>query len=194
MPALIGDRPLTAAERTKRWREKNPERAKEVQKNYEERHPNARKEISQRFYQRNVESEKKRSIAWREKNRLKAREHQRKSWHKNRDANIARRKIWTENNKDKILEKDHRRRALELNCNRYLILPKEIKKLRNSPCNSCGSKESIQIDHVIPLSRGGSHGIGNLQPLCKSCNISKNARFMTEWYKSVGRKGNINAN
>ena len=28
MPALIGDKPLTAAERSRRWREKNPEQRK----------------------------------------------------------------------------------------------------------------------------------------------------------------------
>lgn len=29
------------------------------------------------------------------------------------------------------------------------------------------------LDHVIPLSRGGAHGLWNMQPLCKSHNSSK---------------------
>ena len=180
---------MTPAERTKRWREKNPERAKEVQERYTKNHPGIRQEISRNFYRRNAESEKKRSVEWRIKNLDKARAHNRKSWHKNREVNLQRKKVWNQNNKDKILEKEHRRRALVNNCTTYKITKKDLRRIKRGPCMACGSTESIQMDHIIPLSRGGSHGIGNLQPLCKPCNISKNARFMTEWRKSVGKKG-----
>lgn len=43
----------------------------------------------------------------------------------------------------------------------------------NSRCAYCGSEESIQIDHIVPLSRGGAHAIENLQPLCRTCNTVK---------------------
>lgn len=43
-------------------------------------------------------------------------------------------------------------------------------------CLACGKQESISIDHIVPLSKGGSNDISNLQPLCLSCNSSKNAR------------------
>ena len=65
----------------------------------------------------------------------------------------------------------------------FLILNKEIKKLYRDPCFICGSKKDQSIDHIIPLSRGGRHSVGNLMTLCRSCNASKNARFMIEWYK-----------
>lgn len=185
---------MTPAERAKRWREKHPERAKEVQERYEKNHPGIRQEISRNFYHRNAESEKKRSVKWREKNRNKAREYSRKSWHKNREVNLQRKRAWIQNNKEKVLELDHKRRALKNNCTTYKITKKDLRRIKRGPCMACGSTESIQMDHIIPLSRGGSHGIGNLQPLCKSCNISKHKRFMTEWYKSVGREGNINGN
>ncbi len=43
-------------------------------------------------------------------------------------------------------------------------------------CLCCGSKFKIQIDHVIPLSRGGTNWPDNIQPLCKSCNCKKGTK------------------
>lgn len=43
-------------------------------------------------------------------------------------------------------------------------------------CQECGTTESLTIDHVIPLRKGGTSDLDNLQPLCKSCNSSKGTR------------------
>lgn len=51
-------------------------------------------------------------------------------------------------------------------------------------CQSCGCDcdtkyphpRSPELDHVIPLSKGGEHTRANTQLLCKSCNGMKNAR------------------
>jgi len=63
----------------------------------------------------------------------------------------------------------------------FLVTLKEQRKLYSQPCFYCGSNESIQLDHVVPLSRGGNHSIGNLVPACASCNNQKNKWFITEW-------------
>ena len=43
---------------------------------------------------------------------------------------------------------------------------------------------SKHLDHVEPLSRGGSNGIENLQWLCQPCNLSKSTHDYDEWLKS----------
>jgi 5-methylcytosine-specific restriction endonuclease McrA len=84
-------------------------------------------------------------------------------------------------NPEKKRNKDNIRRARKLANGVYQISAKELKKLYNSPCLYCGSNNLIQADHVIPISRGGTHGIGNLVPACQKCNFSKGRKFLTEW-------------
>lgn len=49
-------------------------------------------------------------------------------------------------------------------------------------CAYCGNQpEVVQMDHVIPLARGGRHAIGNVLPACPSCNHSKQAALLAEW-------------
>jgi 5-methylcytosine-specific restriction endonuclease McrA len=65
-----------------------------------------------------------------------------------------------------------------------IIIPPEVKKYvfeRNKyQCQSCGKtnlETKLHIDHIIPLARGGSNDISNLQTLCSKCNLQKKDRL-----------------
>lgn len=43
----------------------------------------------------------------------------------------------------------------------------------NGRCALCGDTEHLEVDHIIPISKGGTGDEANLQPLCRRCNRRK---------------------
>lgn len=59
------------------------------------------------------------------------------------------------------------------------VLREEWLQLLKKYCNQClrcGTMERIEMDHIVPLSKGGKHEIANIQPLCRYCNATKGAK------------------
>ena len=49
-------------------------------------------------------------------------------------------------------------------------------------CIYCGSVDSLEWDHIVPLARGGPDTPDNLVRACTSCNRSKGAKTISEFY------------
>lgn len=43
--------------------------------------------------------------------------------------------------------------------------------------------DDFQVDHIMPVSKGGANRIDNLVPCCKSCNASKGAAIVAEQFR-----------
>ena len=59
-------------------------------------------------------------------------------------------------------------------------IPKEVRtyiyQRDKYHCQSCGKthqETNLTIDHIIPLARGGTNDLSNLQTLCFTCNQRK---------------------
>lgn len=88
-----------------------------------------------------------------------------------------RKKEWKQENKDKIYF-DVRKRILQKRTSGAHTLEQwnELKKFYNYMCLCCKQQEpfiKLTEDHIVPISRGGSNNIENIQPLCVSCNSRK---------------------
>ena len=44
-------------------------------------------------------------------------------------------------------------------------------------CVECGSNEKLEFDHIIPVSKGGSNTMRNIQLLCERCNRAKSNKI-----------------
>ena len=68
-----------------------------------------------------------------------------------------------------------KRRAIPLGL-RYQILIRD-----NSTCQCCGAKAAdgtqLHIDHIKPVSKGGTNVKENLQTLCADCNLGKSDNY-----------------
>jgi hypothetical protein len=56
----------------------------------------------------------------------------------------------------------------------YVINERKLNILfRDKVCKECGTNKNLTIDHIIPLSKGGTDAVSNLQALCRKCNEKK---------------------
>jgi hypothetical protein len=94
---------------------------------------------------------------------------------------------WRKNNPDKIKILNSATKSRRRKSERKLFSRKDwlyILRQYRSCCAYCGGAGDLTMDHVVPLIRGGRHSVGNIVPACRSCNSSKNRKFIVEWRKS----------
>lgn len=53
----------------------------------------------------------------------------------------------------------------------------EVWRRDQGKCAGCGSREKLEYDHIVPVSRGGSNTARNVELLCEACNRNKGDRI-----------------
>lgn len=101
-------------------------------------------------------------------------------YERNRQEVISRSKRWAQENAEKVKAakaNNRRRRRAVKNASKGHFTVEEFDALCSAygyACLSCGATDRVlEADHVVPLTRGGSDEISNIQPLCGECNRRK---------------------
>jgi len=92
-------------------------------------------------------------------------------------------------NKEKIKAYWHKRRARQMAGGSHSADDvARINSLQRFKCAICktSTKKSFHIDHVMPLSKGGSNDAGNIQLLCAPCNLKKSAKHPIDYMQQLG--------
>ena len=108
---------------------------------------------------------------------------------KNRESAREACKRWRDSHPGWGREHAAKRRAIKLNATigdikpivAFISTTHSMDRVRCYWCKKLVPKKLRQVDHIIPLSRGGAHSIDNLCRSCRHCNLSKNNQMPEEF-------------
>jgi 5-methylcytosine-specific restriction endonuclease McrA len=164
-------------------RKSNPDRYLKSEAAYRDRNRDKVRQSDRDAYLKDPEKFRKKTLDYLRKNPEKAKELKKNSQLNRSDKYVEgmkrRSKLYWERHPGKKMEYYRKRRARELGVSGGHYTEKEwcdLKVMHDQSCLSCGKVEpniKLQADHVIPISKGGSDDISNIQPLCPLCNRRK---------------------
>jgi len=93
-------------------------------------------------------------------------------------------KEYRKNNKDKV---NAYNRKYKSQCSRRPLNKKRrsvIISENDNKCARCNSTDNLNVHHIKPLNRGGTHELNNLLVLCFTCHMEWEKRFKNFWLKN----------
>lgn len=122
----------------------------------------------------------KRATVWQKNNKIRHSLHVKNWQSKNRNRINVNMSVWRENNRALWNLYQQKRRTTKAHSEGEYSVEEwlELCERFNNKCVSCNKEKPLTVDHVIPLSRGGSNFIYNIQPLCGSCNSKKHDKII----------------
>jgi 5-methylcytosine-specific restriction endonuclease McrA len=172
------------------------ERKKAMDAAYRATHKEEHKKNAAAWYDKNKELTKARASKWQKDNPERYDDVRRASRKKHKDTINARVRLhlkahpellrkkkiktaqWKKEHPENLRATENKRRTAKTQAGGSFT-PEEFIFLCTAygfKCLCCNRKRKLTADHVIPVSKGGTSNIDNIQPLCRPCNSSKGAK------------------
>jgi 5-methylcytosine-specific restriction endonuclease McrA len=137
------------------WNKLNPEKKKQSNANWKANNRGVYLTSRQRRYEKDADNRRSKSKEWRDQH-----------------PEMVRIQWKTRQSRERASVGDHS--------------PNDIRVLYEDQCGQCaycGIRlfDSFHVDHVIPISKGGSNWPDNLALTCEYCNLSKKDKLLAEW-------------
>ena len=177
----------------KKWNKENPEKVRAYQAITRARYREEIKERRRLYCLKRRDLINERNRRWHKANPEKSKALARRKYaNADREAIRERHRLWHKNNPEKSRALSTRRRAAKLAApgSHTGAETQAILIAQNHRCIYCHAdlrKVKRHLDHVIPLSRGGSNDKSNLQWLCQSCNVKKSNKDPIDFAQEQGR-------
>lgn len=169
------------AEYSKRWRANNAQSIIDRRKSYREANRDALNQKTREWRDKNPgyapPGWSEYSEKWYQENKERLSEIRRLHYQSNRGAYRANR--LNRIARERSAEGRHTSKDVES------LLKAQDHKCAN--CKACTRRTGYHVDHIQPLSKGGSNWPDNLQILCPTCNLSKSDKDPIEWARKNGR-------
>lgn len=175
----------TIKQRVARYFSTNKEKVYDYKRKWNKKNKNRKLEYDRRYREKNEETERIRKAKYVVENKEKVIQSQRKYREANKEKDRAYAKIWRARNPEKVRARSERRRAAKRGAE-GAHTAEDIKQQyarQGGRCHWCSRKvgKKFHVDHIVPLSRGGSNSPENLVISCPKCNLSKGAKLPHEW-------------
>ena len=149
------------------------------------------REVTRAWYTANVERIARQHKEWVSDPDVKAaRAAYNRDYHRANADNIRERKRETRDpERERRYSSARRARIAEVSVT--VVTDRDIERILARPCTHAHLGDCdgpMNLDHIIPLARGGRHAVGNLQPLCRRHNVSKRHRLEVEVKARARRK------
>lgn len=143
------------------WARRNPEKCRAMKRRYYRAHPEQGRKECAKFRLRHPEYIRRKKQEWA--------------------------KAHPESGQAKLLRRRARIAGAEINdLTPWMV--KRLPALFRNKCAYCGRELKLEVDHVVPVRKGGNHTLGNVAPACRRCNVRKSDKPAPEfWWKRASR-------
>ncbi len=160
--------------RAKKWREDHKEYLKEYDKKWREKNKERKKKNDREYILNNRKKVNESHKKWKSKNKDKV-----KGYYKKYNNSPKGKRNFTKQNHLRLSKKFG---------NEFKLTQEDIKKIfeRDKVCVYCGKSRHLELDHIVPISKGGKSIFNNFVVACRYCNPSKSNKDVFDWCKVQG--------